>query len=133
MKQVTLFEGTVRKIEADTTGWGDTLRTVGVAVTLQVRRSDAEGNFDKETTIHLPKEIVPPVVSDVLIVQVAQLGIEDMAAESELAELPEIPDPGEPYVDEDLDVKLYPQSVDPPEGDQPSEAYDIEEMEADRG
>lgn len=95
MNQVTLFEGTVRKVEQDTTGWGDTLRTTGVSVTLQVRMSDSEGDFDKETVIHLPKQIAQPQVGDVLIVQVAQLGIEDMASEAELAELPPIPDPGE--------------------------------------
>lgn len=95
MKQVTLFEGTVKRIEADTTGWGETIRTVGVAVTLTVRRSDSEGNYDKETVFHLPKDITPPVVGDVVVVQVAQLGVEDLASESELAELPDIPDPGE--------------------------------------
>ena len=41
------------------------------------------------------KEISQPQVGDVLIVQVAVLGIEDLAAESELAELPEIPEPGD--------------------------------------
>ena len=123
MNQVTLFEGTVRKVEQDTTGWGDTLRTVGVAVTLQVRHSDAEGDFDKETVIHLPRPIRQPQVGDVLIVQVAQLGVEDMAAESELAELPDIPDPGE---------EEQPDYV--PERDLgPVEGYPQEEMEADRG
>lgn len=123
MNQVTLFEGTVRKVEQDTTGWGDTLRTTGVSVTLQVRMSDSEGDFDKETVIHLPKQIAQPQVGDVLIVQVAQLGIEDMASEAELAELPDIPEPGE----EEQPDYVSERDLGPVEG------YPQEEMEADRG
>jgi hypothetical protein len=103
MNQVILFEGTVRKVEADTTGWGDGLRTVGVAVTLQVRGEDSDGSYEKETVIHLPKRIAQPQVGDLLVVQVAQPGIEDLVSESELAELPPIPEPG----DEDVPDEGY--------------------------
>lgn len=123
-----LFEGRVSKVEADTTGWGDTLRVVGTAITIKFQTKDEFGDYEKETVIHLPREVRQPLVGELLAVQVDRL--EWMKPETpehvkdEIAELvAEEPDEVE---DRHVDTEFE-------ERTEPTEGYDINEMEADRG
>jgi hypothetical protein len=128
-----LFEGRVSKVEADTTGWGETLRVVGVAVTVKVTVKDDMGDYEKETVLHLPKYVAQPMVGDLIMVSADHVGagpgymektetpehVKDEIAEL-VAEEPDEVEDG--HVDTEFEERT-----------EPTEGYDINEMEADRG
>lgn len=83
------ISGMVTKLEAETSGYGDNLRPVGISVTLKVDRVDSYGNFEQTTTIHLDKYTEQPRIGDELRMTVARITREaglDLEDESELEE-----------------------------------------------
>lgn len=123
-----LFEGRVSKVEADTTGWGETLRVVGVAVTVKFQTKDEFGDYEKETVIHLPRDVRQPAVGELLAVQVDRLELAQFSrsetpdeVKNEIAELV-AEDPEDRHVDTEFEERT-----------EPLEGYDVNEMEADRG
>lgn len=70
---VVLFQGTVTKVEADTVGYGDTMRVVGVAVTVSFGRVDSYGSFNQTTVIHVPTKTEHPMIGDELAITVTRL------------------------------------------------------------
>ncbi len=69
--KVTSTEGTVRKLEAHTVGYGTTKRVVGTMVTVQTQVTDEHGTESIDTMVFLEPNSVLPVMTDTVSVLIA--------------------------------------------------------------
>ncbi len=86
--KATSTEGTVRKLEAHTVGYGADKRVVGTMVTIQTQVTDDHGTVGVDTTVFLEPNSTLPVMGDTVAVLVASeeaVELESLSAAESLA------------------------------------------------